>query len=133
MAVSIRTYQNVYNMVVKKGLANADVSTLLTHSRCERSIYYVYTQEVFYMHQVEIQKWGNSAAIRLNKGMLQQISCDIGTKFEAVVQDGGVFLKPIKAPEYSLEMLLETCTKHNTKIDSEDKAWLNTKPVGKEV
>lgn len=85
------------------------------------------------MQQIEIQKWGNSAAIRLNKSMLQQISCDIGAKFEAVVQDGGVFLKPIKAPEYSLEMLLETCTKNNTKIDGEDRAWLNAKSIGKEV
>jgi antitoxin component of MazEF toxin-antitoxin module len=85
------------------------------------------------MQQVEIQKWGNSAAIRLNKGILQQISCDIGTKFEAVVKNGGVFLKPIKTPEYSLEMLLDACTKSNTKLDSEDKAWLNAKAVGKEA
>ena len=85
------------------------------------------------MQKLEIQKWGNSAAIRLNKGLLKQISCEIGSKFEAIVQDGGVLLKPIKAPEYTLDQLLESCTKSNIKMDAEDKDWLNAKPVGKEI
>jgi len=67
------------------------------------------------MQQVEIQKWGNSAAIRLNKGLLQQLSCGVGSKFEAIIQDGGVFLKPIKNPEYTLDELLATCTKTTQK------------------
>ena len=85
------------------------------------------------MQQVEIQKWGNSAAIRLNKGLLQQLSCGVGSKFEAIIQDGGVFLKPIKNPEYTLDELLATCTKTNTKLDTEDKNWLHSKAIGKEV
>lgn len=85
------------------------------------------------MKQVEIQKWGNSAAIRLNKGLLQQLSCEIGSKFEAILQDGGVFLRPVSAPEYTLGELLMSCTKTNTKLNDEDKAWLSAKPVGKEV
>lgn len=85
------------------------------------------------MKKIKIQKWGNSAAIRLNKGVLQQISCSIGERFEVMIQGDGIFLKPIKAPLYSLEGLLKTCTKENTKIDSEDRAWLNDEPVGKEI
>lgn len=85
------------------------------------------------MKQIEIQKWGNSAAIRLNKAILQQLSCEIGGKFEAIVQDGGMFLKPVSAPEYTLDALLKSCSKDNTKLNDEDKAWLSAKPVGKEV
>lgn len=85
------------------------------------------------MQNIEIQKWGNSAAIRLNKGILQQVSCEIGSKFEAIVKDGGVFLKPVTAPTYTLDELLETCSKKNTKLDDEDREWLNSSAVGKEI
>lgn len=63
------------------------------------------------MQKLEIQKWGNSAAIRLNKGIL----------------------KPIAAPNYSLDELLETCTKDNIVMDNEDREWLQSTSVGKET
>jgi antitoxin component of MazEF toxin-antitoxin module len=85
------------------------------------------------MQKLEIQKWGNSAAIRLNKGILKQVSCEIGSTFEAIVQDDGIFLKPIAAPHYSLDELLETCTKDNIVMDNEDREWLQSTPVGKET
>jgi antitoxin component of MazEF toxin-antitoxin module len=85
------------------------------------------------MQNIEIRKWGNSAAIRLNKGLLQQVSCEIGSTVEAIVKDGGVFLKPVTTPNYTLGELLETCSKKNTCLDSEDKVWLSSNPVGKEV
>jgi antitoxin component of MazEF toxin-antitoxin module len=83
--------------------------------------------------ELEIQKWGNSAAIRLNKALLQQLSSDIGGKFEAQVQDGGIFLRPVKEPEYTLEDLLASCTEENTKLEQEDIDWLNDKPKGEEI
>jgi antitoxin MazE len=85
------------------------------------------------MQKLEIQKWGNSAAIRLNKGILKQVSCEIGSTFEAIVQDDGIFLKPIAAPNYSLDELLESCTKDNITIDNDDREWLQSTPVGKET
>lgn len=85
------------------------------------------------MKQLEVQKWGNSAAIRLNKGLLQQLSCEIGSKFNVIIKDGGFFLKPVSNPEYTLDELLKTCTKSNTKLTDEDRAWLYDTPVGKEA
>lgn len=85
------------------------------------------------MQNIEIQKWGNSAAIRLNKGLLQQLSCEVGSQVEAVIQEGGIFLKPVKVPEFTLEELMATCTEENTRLDKEDSSWLSAKPVGKEV
>jgi len=53
--------------------------------------------------------------------------------FEAIVQDDGIFLKPIASPNYSLDELLETCTKDNVVMDDEDKEWLQSTPIGKET
>ena len=83
--------------------------------------------------ELEIQKWGNSAAIRLNKALLKQVSSGIGGKVEAEVKNGGIFLKPIKGPAYTLDELLKTCTKENVRLDREDEEWLNDAPQGKEV
>ncbi len=84
--------------------------------------------------RLEIQKWGNSAAVRLNKTLLKQLSTDIGDKFEVEIRDGGIFLKPIQEhPEYNLEELLASCTKKNTRLDDDDKQWLNDSPQGREI
>ncbi|ACR12685.1 AbrB/MazE/SpoVT family DNA-binding domain-containing protein [Teredinibacter turnerae] len=84
------------------------------------------------MANIEIQKWGNSAAIRLNKGLLNQLSCDIGNTFEVTLKDGGVFLKPVREAKYSLAELLENCPDESLKMDEEDDAWLNSNPEGGE-
>ena len=85
------------------------------------------------MRNIEVQKWGNSAAIRLKKAILQQLSVDIGSQVEVTIQDGGLFIRPITEPTYTLDDLLKSCTKKNTRLDDEDRAWLNSSPVGKEV
>ncbi|PCI42205.1 MAG: AbrB family transcriptional regulator [Moraxellaceae bacterium] len=82
--------------------------------------------------QLEIQKWGNSAALRLNKTILNQLSTAIGDKFRVEVKDGSILLTPIKdQPEYKLEDLLATCTVKNTRVDDDN--WLSDDPVGKEI
>ena len=85
------------------------------------------------MH-LEIQKWGNSAAVRLNKALLEQISSGIGDRFKVEVRDGSLLLTPFQdQPEYDLDELLATCTKKNTRLDDEDLEWLNEGPQGKEI
>ncbi|MBL4867525.1 MAG: PbsX family transcriptional regulator [Pseudomonadales bacterium] len=84
--------------------------------------------------QLEIQKWGNSAAVRLSKTLLEQLSSGIGDRFEVEVRDGGLFLTPLQdQPEFDLDELLATCTKKNTRLDDEDLEWLNDSPQGKEI
>jgi len=83
--------------------------------------------------QLEIQKWGNSAAIRLSKTLLKQIETVIGEKVNAEVKDGELILRPVQSgPEYSLDELLASCTKARIKLDKEDKAWFDGASVGKE-
>lgn len=96
------------------------------------SFYRVETFERLTM-RIEIQKWGNSAALRLNQGLLQQVSTKIGDEFEVEVIDGGLFLKPVSEPEYVLADLLATCTPENVKLDAEGNAWLNEPPIGREM
>ena len=83
--------------------------------------------------ELEIQKWGNSAAIRINRALLKQINAKIGVSLVAEVRNGGLFLKPVAEPEYSLDDLLASCTKDKMRLDAEDRAWLDDAPVGKEA
>ena len=82
--------------------------------------------------ELEIQKWGNSAAIRINKTLLRQIHAEIGVSLVAEVRNGGLFLKPVKEPQFSLSDLLSTCTKDKMRLNDDDRDWLDDAPVGKE-
>jgi len=83
--------------------------------------------------QLKIHKWGNGAAIRLNKALLKQISSGVGENVEAEVKNGGLFIKPVKRPEYTLDEILASCTREKMQLEPEDEQWLNDKPKGKEV
>lgn len=83
--------------------------------------------------KLSIQKWGNGAAVRLQRPLLQQIQCEIGESLEVEVVDGGLFLKPVRDPEFSLDELLASCTPENVRLSDEDKEWLQDSPKGKEL
>lgn len=83
--------------------------------------------------KLAIQKWGNGAAVRIQRVLLQQIKCDIGESLEVEVVDGGLFLRPVREPEYSLDDLLASCTPEKVKLTDEDKQWLDAKPAGREA
>jgi len=83
--------------------------------------------------RLAIQKWGNGAAVRLQRPLLQQIQCEIGESLEVEVVDGGLFLRPIRKPEFSLDELLESCTPDKMDLDEEDREWLQDSPKGREL
>jgi len=83
--------------------------------------------------KLSIQKWGNGAAVRIQRALLQQIKCDIGESLEVEVVDGGLFLRPAREPEYSLDDLLASCTPEKVTLNDEDKEWLDDEPVGREM
>jgi len=83
--------------------------------------------------QLEIQKWCNSAAIRLSKTLLRQIETSVGEKVDVEVKDGELVLRPVHAEiQYNLDQLLSTCTKARITLDKEDRTWLDESPIGKE-
>ena len=83
--------------------------------------------------ELKIQSWGNSAAIRINRALLKQIKAEVGVSLAAEVRNGGLYLKPVTEPAYSLDELLSSCTKAKMRLGDEDREWLDDAPVGKEV
>ncbi len=79
----------------------------------------------------EIQKWGNSAGIRINKTLLGQINVSIGDAVDIDAVEGGILIKPRK--ELTLEELLANSPDGSFAILPEDKEWLDADPVGNEV
>lgn len=83
---------------------------------------------------LEIQKWGNSAAIRLSQGLLREFSSEIGSKVRASVVNGKLTLEPVvEMPEYSLDELLEGSFRESFAMTEEDRSWLASGPVRKEI
>lgn len=56
---------------------------------------------------MRVQKWGNSAAMRLNAELLKQWGVKIGDTVEAEIADGALIMRPVQArPVYRLADLL---------------------------
>lgn len=68
--------------------------------------------------QVEVQKWGNSGAIRLPAAIMKQVNVVLGDQLDLTTEDGKIVLAPAHH-EYRLEDLLAGITKQNrhTPID----------------
>ena len=77
--------------------------------------------------KLSIQKWGNSAAIRLPATMLAQMGASIG---DAIEVDPSTL--KIAKPKYKLSDLLAQCDK-NAQPPADLAAWESSAPVGREV
>lgn len=77
--------------------------------------------------KIQIQKWGNSLALRIPKSFAIETKIEQGTTVEVTLEKEAIVLKPVKE-EITLENLLENITEENlhTEIDF-------GKPEGKEV
>ncbi|MDQ3322855.1 MAG: AbrB/MazE/SpoVT family DNA-binding domain-containing protein [Acidobacteriota bacterium] len=77
--------------------------------------------------KVQIQKWGNSLALRIPKSFALETKIEQGSTVEVALEKGQITVKPVK-DEITLESLLADITEENlhTEIDF-------GKPEGKEV
>lgn len=81
--------------------------------------------------ELSIQKWGNSAAVRLPTELLGLLKASLGDKLVVDVRPEGIMLKA-KRPAYSLNELVAQCDP--TAPEPADlAAWNNVKPVGREA
>ncbi len=62
--------------------------------------------------KVQIQKWGNSLALRIPKSFAVETNISQNSTVELTVENGQINLKPIKK-EITLDELLEGVTKEN--------------------
>ncbi len=84
------------------------------------------------MH-AKIQRWGNSAAVRLPASILKAMDLGSGDTLEIGVEDGTLILTPVKVrPRYQLSELLAQCDL-SAPQDEELAAWNGSKPVGNEA
>ncbi|MFG6179632.1 AbrB/MazE/SpoVT family DNA-binding domain-containing protein [Halomonas sp. THAF12] len=82
--------------------------------------------------ELKIQKWGNSAAVRLPVDLLRKYGLHDGDLLEVEEEPSKLILKPVPAkPKYTLEQLLSQCDPDAP--EPEDlKAWRDLEPVGRE-
>ncbi|WP_075259744.1 AbrB/MazE/SpoVT family DNA-binding domain-containing protein [Herbaspirillum camelliae] len=80
--------------------------------------------------ELSIQKWGNSAAVRLSTEFLSLLNVKLGDKLTVDIRPEGALLKP-KRHAYVLQDLVSQCDLEAS--EPEDMAaWRELKPVGRE-
>jgi len=81
-----------------------------------------------------IKKWGNSLGVRIPKDIAKRGKLTENQTVNIEVIKEKVVITPIPAKKrYSLQELLEKCSPESLALDAEDRAWLNDKPVGREI
>jgi antitoxin MazE len=63
--------------------------------------------------KIQIQKWGNSLAVRIPKSFAQEAHIDRGTLVDLALEEGEIIIRPVVEPQYSLNELLAKVTKDN--------------------
>lgn len=77
--------------------------------------------------KLKIQKWGNSAAIKLPATMLSQIGASIGDTVEVEPKD----FRMVR-PKYKLEDLVKECD-INAPVPTDIAEWERMEPIGLEI
>lgn len=79
--------------------------------------------------ETKAQKWGNSLAIRVPKGIAQQAGVSVDDRLDIeVATDGVIVLKPRRRRKYRLNDLLKGITKENMHDEIDF-----GRPVGREL
>lgn len=76
----------------------------------------------------QIQKWGNSLAIRIPKVYADELNWDQATPVQTTIIDGKLIIEAVVKPKYTLEYLLEGMTP-----DDEQNEFDTGPAVGNEV
>lgn len=78
--------------------------------------------------KTQIQKWGNSLALRIPKSFAAESSIEEGSVVDMSIIEGKLVIESISEPEYTLDDLLTGVTRKNihSEVDTGN-------PVGKEA
>jgi antitoxin MazE len=63
--------------------------------------------------KVQIQRWGNSLALRIPKSFAVESKIEQGSVVEVSLDGGKIVVEPVTDSDYTLEELLAGVTKHN--------------------
>lgn len=84
------------------------------------------------MHTTHLRRVGGSVMLAVPPVLLELLNLSVGNKVDLDVSDGRLIVEPGARPRYSLNELLAQC-EDATDVPPEDRAWLDAKPVGKEI
>ena len=63
--------------------------------------------------KVQVQKWGNSLALRIPKSFAVESNIGQGSTVEVSLENGRIIVFPVAEPEFSLDEMLEQITPEN--------------------
>jgi antitoxin MazE len=63
--------------------------------------------------KIQVQKWGNSLAVRIPKSFAKEINIDQGSIIDLVLEEGEIVIKPKPESTYSLDELLSQISQDN--------------------
>ena len=82
--------------------------------------------------QTNLRKVGGSVMLAVSPAFLEELKICPGSIVDVALREGQLIVKPITKPKYTLAELLAKCDP-NAKMPKEDKLWLSSSPVGKEI
>jgi antitoxin MazE len=63
--------------------------------------------------KVQVQKWGNSLALRIPKPLTVELHIEQGSTVDVTVRQGKLVISPAATPEFTLAELLAKVTRRN--------------------
>ena len=84
------------------------------------------------MHTTNLRKVGGSVMLAVPPALLDLLKLGVGAKVDIDVENGRLVVEPNVRPSYTLHELLAQCDETDTLSDG-DRAWIDDKPVGKEL
>ena len=84
------------------------------------------------MHTTSLRKVGGSVMLAVPPALLDVLELRAGARVNIAIEEGRLIVAPRTRPSYTLEELLAQCDE-TAPADDEDRAWLDAKPVGKEL
>jgi AbrB family looped-hinge helix DNA binding protein len=84
------------------------------------------------MISVAVRQSGGANIVSIPKAIVNTLGLHVGSKLDLSIVDNRIVLTPIEE-ELTLDSLLAGSPKECFSITKEDREWLDTKPVGKEI
>ena len=84
------------------------------------------------MHTTKLRKVGGSVMLAVPPALLNLLKLGAGTPVDIGIENGRLIVQPQVRPSYTLDQLLAQYDQVDTPSD-EDRAWIDAKPVGKEL
>jgi antitoxin MazE len=78
--------------------------------------------------KIQVQKWGNSLALRIPKSFAMEAKVKEGSAVDISLKKGKIVLTPLNEKKYTLEGLLSKVNDQNIHAET-----FTGKPVGREI